>query len=85
MVVSKATTLNELIQQLCDGDLRLKAPSITSSSGNTLYMQKPVALEKALRPNLDKALFTLISSGEELTVTDPVLENVPVTLKIDLQ
>ena len=78
------STLNQLIQQLCDGDLRLKSPSITSSCGNTLYMQKPPALEQATRPNLDKPLSSLISSGGELTVTDPVLEHVPVTLRVEL-
>ena len=83
MAVSKEMTLNQLIQLLCVGDLRLKAPSITSSSGNTLYMQKPPALERATKPNLDKTLSTLISSGEELTVTDPVLEHVPVTLRVE--
>jgi ubiquitin-activating enzyme E1 C len=84
--LAKTTTLNELIQSLCTGELRLKAPSITSSSGTTLYMQNPPALEKATRPNLDKPLSTLLSgSGEELTVTDPVLEHVPVTLLIELQ
>lgn len=80
--LSKSTTLNELIQQLCDGDLRLKAPSITSASG-TLYMQKPPALEKATRPNLDKPMSTLVADNEELTVTDPVLEHVPVSLRIE--
>ena len=67
-----ATTLNALLQQLCDGEFRLKAPSITSSS-KTLYMRKPVALEKATRGNLDKPLSELIANGEELLVTDPVL------------
>jgi ubiquitin-activating enzyme E1 C len=46
------TTLNSLLQQLCDGELRLQAPSITTSL-NTLYMRKPVALETATQPNLD--------------------------------
>lgn len=74
MTVSRATTLNELIQLLCEGELRLKKPSLTAAdSGKTLYMQKPPALEKMLRPNLDKALISLIhESGEEVTVTDPV-------------
>ena len=67
-----ATALNALLQQLCDGEFRLKAPSITSSS-KTLYMRKPVALEKATRGNLDKPLSELIANGEELLVTDPVL------------
>ena len=70
--LSSLTTLSSLLQQLCDGEFRFKAPSITSSS-KTLYMRKPVALEKATRGNLDKTLKELIMSGEELVVTDPVL------------
>jgi hypothetical protein len=54
------TTLNSLLQQLCDGEFCLQAPSITSSS-KTLYMRKPVALE---------TLKDFIASGEELVVTD---------------
>eukprot|EP00538_Stauroneis_constricta_P004804 CAMPEP_0119569846 /NCGR_PEP_ID=MMETSP1352-20130426/42795_1 /TAXON_ID=265584 /ORGANISM="Stauroneis constricta, Strain CCMP1120" /LENGTH=445 /DNA_ID=CAMNT_0007619467 /DNA_START=64 /DNA_END=1398 /DNA_ORIENTATION=- len=66
-IVLKGTdTLNQLIQQLKEGDLRLQAPSITSGSGKTLYMVKPAALEKATRPNLHKAVSSLIDSGEEL-------------------
>lgn len=85
LALAKTTTLNQLIQELCDGDLRLKAPSITSANGNTLYMQKPPALEKATRVNLDKPLLSLIADKEELTVTDPVLEHVPVTLRIEFE
>jgi ubiquitin-activating enzyme E1 C len=69
------------MQQLKDGDLRLESPSITSGS-KTLYMQKPPALEKATRPNLDKAISTLINSGDELTVTDQALENINLTLSV---
>ena len=82
MTMSKDATLNQLIQELCEGDLRLKAPSMTSGSGKTLYMQKPPALEKATRPNLDKALSSLIASGEDITVTDPVLQNINVSLSV---
>ena len=88
MVVPKKMTLNELIQTLCDSDLRLKKPSITAvNSSKTLYMQKPPALEKMLRPNLDKPLLTLIQkSGEELTVTDPVFPGEKaLTLKIEFE
>mmetsp|Transcript_15188 Transcript_15188/g.17355 ORF Transcript_15188/g.17355 Transcript_15188/m.17355 type:complete len:463 (-) Transcript_15188:167-1555(-) len=74
MTVSAKMSLNELIQQLREGDLRLKAPSITSATG-TLYMQKPPFLEKQTRPNLDKALNELIEDGEELTVTDPTFSH----------
>ena len=76
------TTLSSLLQQLCDGEFRLKAPSITSSS-KTLYMRKPVALEKATRGNLDKPLKELMMSGEELVVTDPVLPDTSLGLVVN--
>lgn len=82
MSLSKTTSLNELIQDLMDGALRLSAPSLVSASGKSLYMQKPPALEQATRPNLDKALSTLIENGEEVSVTDPLLESINVTLAI---
>lgn len=82
MKVSRHKSLNQLMQELKDGDLRLKSPSITTGNGKTLYMQKPPALERATRPNLDKALSNLIHSGEELTVTDPVLESISLTLQV---
>ena len=84
MSVPSSTTLNALIQQLCDGEFRLKAPSITSSE-NTLYMRKPMALEKATRKNLDKTLKDLISDGEELTVTDPVFPDTSLGLVIKFE
>lgn len=82
MTIGTRTSLNELMQQLRDGDLRLKCPSITSGSGKTLYMQKPPALEKATRPNLDKPLSALIANGEELAVTDPMFPDINLTLLI---
>jgi ubiquitin-activating enzyme E1 C len=82
MTIGAQTSLNELMQQLRDGDLRLKSPSITSGSGKTLYMQKPPALEKATRPNLDKPLSSLIANGEELAVTDPMFPDINLTLSI---
>ena len=55
---------------------------MTSATGTTIYMQKPPALEKATRPNLDKPLSALIENGEELTVTDPVLEHISVSVRV---
>mmetsp|Transcript_25626 Transcript_25626/g.28697 ORF Transcript_25626/g.28697 Transcript_25626/m.28697 type:complete len:510 (+) Transcript_25626:40-1569(+) len=83
MTVPSTMTLNELIQQLCDeeGDLRLKSPSMTSAS-KILYMQKPPALESSSRPNLDKPLQSLIMDGEEIAVTDPVLQHAHLSLVI---
>jgi NEDD8-activating enzyme E1 len=81
--VSNATTLNEFIQtHLKDSALRLTSPSIVSASGMTLYMQKPPALEQATRPNLHRALSTLVANGEELSVTDPLLESIALALSI---
>lgn len=83
LTLSGNTTLNSLLQLLCDGEFRLQAPSITSSS-KTLYMRKPVALEAATRPNLDKALKDLIVSGEELVVTDRVFPDTSLGLVVTL-
>jgi ubiquitin-activating enzyme E1 C len=82
-VPSNQTTLNELIQLLKD-TYQLMKPSIISSSGTTLYMQKPPMLEQATRPNLDKPLSTLIDdiTTEELTITDPLLESISLTISI---
>ena len=60
---------------------QIGAPSITSSS-KTLYMRKPVALEKATRGNLDKPLKELMASGEELVVTDPVFPDTSLGLVV---
>ena len=81
LTLPSTTTLNALLQQLCDGEFRLKAPSITSSS-KTLYMRKPVALEKATKGNLDKPLKDLMTSGEELVVTDPVFHDTSLALVV---
>lgn len=84
--VSTSCTLNELIQHhLKDSSLRLSAPSIVSASGKTLYMQKPPALELATRPNLDKPMSTLVANGEELSVTDPLLESIAVLLAVHFE
>lgn len=84
VTLSKEATLNELIQQLKEGDLRLMAPSMTGSN-KTLYMQKPPALEKATRANLHKPVSSLIAEGEEITVTDPVLQSINLALAISFE
>lgn len=86
LTVSPDLTLNQFLQtHLKDSSLRLTAPSITSAGGKTLYMQKPIALEQATRPNLDKPLSTLIAEGEEVTVTDPLLESISVAIKVSFE
>ena len=81
MTVSKETTLNQLMQSLKDGDLQLSSPSIATAD-KTLYMPKPPALEKATRKNLDKPLSTLVSAGEKLTVTDPSIQGLSLSISI---
>ena len=83
LTLDGSTTLNELLQQLCGGEFRLQAPSVTSST-KTLYMRKPVALEAATRANLDKPLRDLISNGEELVVTDRVFPDTSLAVVITL-
>ena len=83
MQVSPKMTLNELLQTLCDGDLRLQAPSVTAAaSGKTLYMQRPPVLQKITKPNLDKKLIDLIQDGEELTITDPMFPGTSLGLSV---
>jgi len=82
--LTKEATLNELIQILRDGDLRLGAPSMTTAT-KTLYMQKPPALEKATRKNLDKPVSSLIDADEEIVVTDPILQSINLSLSISFQ
>ena len=82
--VSKRFTLNELMQLLKEGDLQLSSPSIATSS-RTLYMPKPPALEKATRKNLDRALSSLVSAGEQLTVTDPAIQGLSLSLSIHFE
>jgi len=84
MRVNSAITLNELLQMLKDGDFRMKAPSVVGAE-NTLYMQNPPALEKMLRPNLDKALDLLIEDCEQLTITDPVFGDLSVEVTIKFE
>eukprot|EP00545_Synedropsis_sp_CCMP1620_P005254 CAMPEP_0119004952 /NCGR_PEP_ID=MMETSP1176-20130426/1449_1 /TAXON_ID=265551 /ORGANISM="Synedropsis recta cf, Strain CCMP1620" /LENGTH=450 /DNA_ID=CAMNT_0006956713 /DNA_START=179 /DNA_END=1531 /DNA_ORIENTATION=- len=84
MKLSRHLSLNQLLQELKNGDLRLQSPSLTTAT-KTLYMQKPPALEKATRANLDKTLAVLLESGEELTVTDSMLENINLSLRIEFE
>jgi NEDD8-activating enzyme E1 len=85
LTVSSAYTVNQLRQDLCGEPMRLHSPSMVTASGVTLYMPKPPALEQATRPNLDKPLSSFMSPGEELTITDSLLEQTNVTLQIHFE
>jgi NEDD8-activating enzyme E1 len=81
--ISSQLKLKDLIQiHLKDSALRLNAPSIVSGNGLTLYMQKPPSLEQATRANLEKDMSDLIVDGEEIIVTDPLLESIAISISI---
>ncbi len=48
-------------------------------------MRKPAALERATKGNLDKPLSELMSSGEELTITDPVFHDTSLQLIVTFE
>jgi NEDD8-activating enzyme E1 len=68
---------------LKDSPLRLSNPSLVSGRGVTLYMPKPPSLEQATRPNLEKPLSTFLEDGEEIVVTDPILESINISVLIN--
>jgi ubiquitin-activating enzyme E1 C len=69
-------TLQELIDTLAiRPEAQLKKPSIRTE-GRSLYMQSPVSLEVATRPNLAKMMKDLVSDGQELGITDPAFSKV---------
>lgn len=81
--VSKNMLLSELIEFLNnDPSYQMKKPSIVGPT-ISLYMQKPPSLELATRPNLSRPLIELISSGDILTVTDPMLIDMSLGLQIE--
>ncbi|ORY82400.1 hypothetical protein BCR35DRAFT_331464 [Leucosporidium creatinivorum] len=64
------STLQDLIDYLLEKqDLQIRRPSISFGPKN-LYLQAPPQLEAATRPNLEKTLAELFTSGDVLTVTD---------------
>jgi ubiquitin-activating enzyme E1 C len=84
MTVSGALTLRQFMEILAENiTIQLKKPSIVGESVS-LYMQKPPSLELALRNNLDKPLSELLESGEVLTITDPTLLDVSLSIRLEL-
>ena len=82
MKLSKSILFKDFLQSLCDDiSLQLKKPSVVGES-QSLYMHAPPSLEAALRHNLDRTLGELLQDGEALTVTDPMLENVCLSIVV---
>lgn len=78
-------TLQDFIAKLSDTpSLQLKKPSIIGEA-TSLYMQKPPSLEAALRANLGKPLGELIRTGEVLTITDPTLRDVSLSIQVHFE
>lgn len=76
------TTLQEFMDKLVnDAELNLRKPSIVGES-KSLFMQQPASLREKLSVNLSKPLNELIENGEILTITDPALSEVAISLQI---
>lgn len=71
--------LSEFIDRICNKqELSMKKPSLSTARAH-LYLRSPLQLEQVTRPNLEKTLGSLISTGEEVLVTDP---NLPIELRL---
>jgi len=68
----------DILQQ--DSRTQFKKPSIRTTE-KSLYMQAPKQLQEATAKNLDKTLKELVAE-DELTVTDPALPNIAVTIRL---
>ena len=83
MTVSKTFTLNQLLQSL-KTEFQLSSPSAFTTT-TALYMPKPPPLEKGTRPNLDKAVHSLVSEGQDISVTDPNIQGVSLTVSLTFE
>jgi ubiquitin-activating enzyme E1 C len=80
--ISRSIKLSEFIESLkLDSRMQLKKPSLRMP-GKSLYMQSPPVLEQTTRPNLEKTMGELLGIEDTLDITDPVLPNVAVSVKI---
>lgn len=61
--------------------LQLSRPSLTTSY-SSLYIQAPPHLEKSLRPNLTQPLGSLIRNNDVVTITDPMLCTVNLSVQV---
>jgi len=70
----------ELLQQ--DSRFQFKRPSIRTAQ-KSLYMQAPKSLQELTKKNLEKPLKELVTEDDDvLSITDPSLPNIAVSLKL---
>ena len=83
VTVSGDAPLKDFIEILnSTPSFQLKKPSLVGER-QTLYMQNPPSLEKALRPNLEAPMRSLVDDGEILSVTDPMLWEVSLNIRVN--
>lgn len=82
LTVDPTITLQEFMHQLAEEpSLQLKNP--TSIQGSTLlYMKTVKSLEEQTRGNLSKSMSDLINEGEILSITDPMLVGLAVSVEV---
>lgn len=82
MHIPSFLTLQDFIDRLLnDAQYQLKSPALATTITN-LYMPSPPALEKQLRPNLNKLVSDMIADGEVITVTDSMLSRIVIFIEI---
>ena len=85
MVVDPEITLKEFMDSLAErAEAQLKKPSIRTEE-KSLYFQSPPSLEEQTRKNLYKKMKELVSSGEEIGVTDQAYEKTSFKYKVLFQ
>lgn len=83
--LSTDLTLEDFLGTLAeDPALQLKKPSVRTPTKN-LFMQGPAMLREATQGNLIKKVSELVQEGEEVSITDPALSNISLTVKIHFQ
>ena len=82
--IQEDMTLRDFIDMLChEPRFQLKKPSIVGEESNVVYMQGP--LEKNFKQNLERHMRDLIADEEVLTVTDPTLVDIALSIQVKFE
>lgn len=82
--IARSMLLKDFLDMLCtDARFQLKKPSIIGEENNIVYMRGP--LEKTLHANLEKCMEELVRDEEVLSVTDPTLMNIALSIQIKFE